>query len=287
MPYFPDPDVCQDVKIFRYMDLSKFLSLIHQKYLFFAKASSYEDSLEGMPTDLDSFMGAGMAEMLDHVINGIWPAVVPNKDQDQAALEKQAAMMVAKVQFEDRAVSTILGPVRAEDYPSHSAIFAAVSNWVDVSCWHTDVSNVESMAMWKIYGAGTAAVCIESTLQAVIEAMTIPDNVAMHAGVVSYLDYQNDYVGPNDPLSIYFQKSRFYDFEKELRIVMHPSIHMDPRTPRAEPGRKIAVDPKKLIKSILVSPASSEWFHELIELVLKEAGFDIVVTKSKIPIRRS
>lgn len=285
MPYFPDPDLRQDVKIFRYMDLAKFLSLIHQKYLFFAKASSYEDSNEGMPTDLDSFMGAGMAETLDLVINGIWPAVA--SDKDQAALEKQATMAVAKAKIEGRKVSTVLGNVRAEDYPSHSAIFAAVSNWVDVSCWHTDVSDMESMAMWKIYGAGTAAVCIESTLQAVIEAITLSDDVIMHAGVVNYLDYQNDYIGTGDLLGIYFQKSRFYAFEKELRIVMYPSTHMDPRTPRAEPGRKIAVDPRKLIKSIIVSPASNAWFHELIEMIVKDAGLDAAVTKSRIPIRVS
>lgn len=285
MPYFPDPALSQDVKIFRYMDLPKFLSLIHQQYLFFAKASSYEDSLEGMPTDLDSFVGSGMAEVLDMVANNLWPSAVPDTSDGRALREKEEAISVARAQFEARMVDTVLGPVRAEDYLSHSAIFAAVSNWVDVSCWHTDVRNVESMAMWKIYGGGATAVCVESTLQAVAGSLILPDDVAMHAGVVSYFDYQNAYVGTDDPLSVYFQKSHFYEYEKELRIVVHPLAQMDPRTERAEPGRKIAVDPKRLIQSVLVSPASSAWFHELIELVLKEAGFNILVTKSKIPFR--
>jgi hypothetical protein len=285
MPYFPDPALSQDVKIFRYMDLPKFLSLIHQKYLFFAKASSYEDSLEGMPTNLDSFVGSGMADMLELVANNLWPSAGSDRSDAQALRKNELAISAGKARFKERTVGTVLGPVRAEDFLSHSAIFAAVSNWVDVSCWHTDVRDVESMAMWKIYGGGATAVCIESTLRAVTESMTIPDDLAMHAGAVSYFDYQNAYVGTDDPLSVYFQKSHFYEYEKELRIVVHPLAQVDPRTERAEPGRKIEMDPKKLIRSVLVSPASSAWFHELIELVLKEAGFDTLVTKSKIPFR--
>ncbi|UZS69576.1 hypothetical protein [Pseudomonas syringae] len=284
---FPDPPLSQDVKIFRYMDLPKFLSLIHQKYLFFAKASSYEDSLEGMPTNLDSFLGSGAAEMLDHVVNNLWPSPVSDENKYQVAQEKKLAAADAKANFQERTVSTVLGHVRAEDYPSHLAIFTAVSNWVDVSCWHTDVSNAESMAMWKIYGGGSAAVCVESTLGALIGAMTLPNDVVMHTGIVNYLDYQNACVGIDDPLRVYFQKSHFYEFEKELRIILYPAAHMDPRTLRPELGRKIAVAPKQLIQSVLVSPASSAWFHELIELILKEAGFDVLVSKSKIPFRRS
>lgn len=284
MAYTVAPGLSPETEVYRYMDLAKFLSLIHQHYLFFAKASSYEDLFEGMPTDLDSFMGSGVAQMLDHVVNGLWPAAVA--DRDQPTLHGKVAADCARAQFDERVVPTVLGPVRAEDYPTHSAIFEAVSDWVDVCCWHTEAGGAESMAMWKIYGAGAAAVCVQSTLGAVIEAMHISDQMIVHAGIVTYLDYQNDYVGNEDPKQVYFQKSRPYAFEKEVRFIMYPSAAIDPRQPRLEPGSKVAVDAKHLIQSVLISPAASAWFQELIEVVLREAGFAVPVKSSKIPFRR-
>lgn len=285
MAYTASPELSPNTRIYRYMDLAKFLSLIHQQYLFFAKASSYEDLLEGMPTDMDSFMGGGMAEMLEHVVNELWPAA--GVGSDHSLLDKKAAAEHARTRFNERMVNTVLGPVRAADFPSHSAIFQAVSHWVDVSCWHTDAGDAESMAMWKIYGAGTAAVCVQSTLESVVSAMRYPDSMDLHAGVVSYLDYQNDYVGSDDPKQVFFQKSRHYEFEKELRIIMYPSRTVDPRTSRAEAGSKVAVNAKQMIQSVLISPAASPWFRDLIELVLREAGFTVAVADSKIPFRRN
>ncbi|WP_447650440.1 hypothetical protein [Pseudomonas abietaniphila] len=284
MAYTVAPELSPNTKVYRYMELAKFLSLIHQHYLFFARASSYEDLLEGMPTDLDSFMGSGVAQMLDHVVNGLWPASI--EDRGQPALDTKAAADCARAQFDERVVPTVLGQVRAEDYPTHSAIFEAVSDWVDVSCWHTDDGGAESMAMWKIYGAGAAAVCVQSTLGAVMEAMRIPDQMIVHAGIVTYLDYQNDYVGNEDPKQVFFQKSRPYAFEKEVRLIMYPSAETDPRQPRLEPGSKVAVDAKHLIQSVLISPVASAWFQELIEVVLREAGFAVPVKSSRIPYRR-
>ncbi|WP_449432307.1 hypothetical protein [Pseudomonas putida] len=285
MPYIKNDDLDEGIKVYRYMDLAKFLSLIHQKYLFFAKASSYEDGLEGMPTQLDEFMGSGVAEHLDHVVNYLLPRF--DRDIDPDALQKKN---IAIAEFErrqaERTVSTVLGPVLAKDYASHSAIFEAVSEWVDVSCWHTDINGAESMAMWKIYGAGEAAVCIESTLADVVAAMEIPSDMSVHSGKVSYLDYKNEFVGIDDPLRVYFCKSKFYEFEKELRIVMYPISKSKPLARREGAGTMVKVDPRRLINSVMVSPASSSWFHDLILQVVKGAGLDAAVSKSKIPFRR-
>ena len=274
-----------ETPIYRYMDFSKFLSLIHQKYLFLARASSYEDGLEGMPTQLDSFLNSGAVEILDDVVNNLWPSAERVLDPErQRKLQEIAA---ARRRVEEREVDTVLGPQKARDYPSHDSIFEAVSKWVDVSCWHTDVRGAESMAMWKIYGAGAAAVCVQSTLRDVMESMAIPSDLQVYAGMVSYFDYKNDLVGNDVPINLYFQKSTYYEFEKELRIVMFPSKAIEANTPREQFGTKVSVDPKRLIKSVMVSPAASDWFNELVQLVLNEAGFDVPVAKSSIPFRKA
>ena len=53
-------------------------------------------------------------------------------------------------------MQTVLGMVRAEDCPTHFAIFEAVSTWVDVSCSHTDAGDAENMAMWRIHVVATS-----------------------------------------------------------------------------------------------------------------------------------
>lgn len=284
MPCTISEGLSKDTKIFRYMDLAKFLSLIHQKYLFFAKSSSYEDGLEGMPTDLDSLIGGGAIDRLDYLANYLLPSffAADNKSSEQRELKRQEVLS----RFNERTINTVLGPLQASTQKTYSAVFEKVAQWVDISCWHTDASNIESMAMWKIYGAGEAAVCIESTLADVIASLDFPDDMMVHAGKVTYLDYKNNYVGNDDPLKVYFHKSKYYEFEKELRIVVYPSTPIDVWADRVAPGTKVNVNPTRMVHSVMVSPASSSWFHELITQIMNEAGFDVSVKKSEIPFRR-
>lgn len=284
MPYVVNGSISSDTKIFRYMDLSKFLSLIHQKYLFFAKASSFEDRLEGMPTKLDGFMGSGVAEMLDIVMNNVIPGLFRDSSPDERA-EREAERDAAKKKYSNRTISTVFGPQRVDDYPSYSSLFESVSHWVDISCWHMDVGAAESMAMWKIYGSGSAAVCIESTVGDVISAMDIPQDIQLVADKVSYLNFESDYVGVDNPLSVFFQKNGWYEFEKEFRFILHKATSLDPRSKRDGYGTNIAIKPDSLIKRVMVSPASSAWFHELVGLIVKEGGLKSEVVRSKIPLR--
>lgn len=286
MPYIINETLKPETKVFRYMDLAKFLSLIHQKIIFFAQASSYEDSLEGMPTELDDFVGSDVGELLDVAINSLWPSMSPDTS-DESRKKKEVEIQTARLNYENRTIKTIFGPQKASEFSDYSSVQKAVSNWVDLSCWHTDASDVESMAMWKIYGGGSASVCIESTVGDVIGSMSIAAEKNLYAGVVSYLDYKNDYVGVDDPLKFFFNKSKYYEFEKELRFVLHSVMVQDLSLPRFEFGTSVAVNPKVLIKGVLVSPAASKWFFDLIELVMKDSGYSVPVSRSKIQLRTS
>lgn len=285
MPYINNENLNLDTKVFRYMDLAKFLSLIHQKTIFFARASSYEDSLEGMPTELDEYLEGDLAELLDVALNSLWPSMSPDTSEE-GRREKEDAIKKAKSNSENRTIKTIFGPQKASEFADYSSVQKAVSNWVDVSCWHTDASDVESMAMWKIYGGGAASVCVESTVGEVIRSMSIAPEINVYAGVVSYIDYRNDYVGVDEPLKFFFNKSKYYAFEKELRFVLHPTLLKDLNAPRNEFGTSVGVDPMVLIKGVMVSPAASQWFFDLIELVMKDSGYSVPVSRSKIPLRR-
>ena len=153
MLYFNSENLKPETKVFRYMDLAKFLSLIHQKTIFFAKASSYEDSLEGMPTELDNFLGSLSAELLNITVESLFASFATNLDEDARKVE-QEKVREAKFNHLNRTVSTVFGPLKVSEGFGYSSVIKAASNWVDISCWHTDSSDVESMAMWKIYGGG-------------------------------------------------------------------------------------------------------------------------------------
>lgn len=286
MIYINSENLKPETKVFRYMDLAKFLSLIHQKAIFFAKASSYEDSLEGMPTELDNFLGSESAELLDITVNSIFASLALHVDEEVRKRE-QEKFKDAKFKYLNRTVNTIFGPLKVSENFGYSSIIKAVSNWVDISCWHTDASDVESMAMWKIYGGGSAAVCVESTVEDVRRAMDVPSGFNLNVGLVSYIDYIKDYIGVDEPIRFFFNKSKYYDFEKELRFVLHPALVEDVKEPRFKLGTSVDVDPKVLIKGVMVSPAVSTWFFDLIELVMKDSGYSVPVSRSKIPLRKS
>lgn len=284
MSYINGEELSPETKVFRYMDLAKFLSLIHQKTIFFAKASSYEDSLEGMPTDLDSFLGSESATLLGMAINSMVANFSFDKD-DAARKRKQAEVVEAKLQYDCRTVSTVFGPMKTSKDFDYSSIIKATSNFVDISCWNTDASEIESMAMWKIYGGGSASVCVESTLGNVLSSMSAPRGFNIYTGLVSYLDYKKDFIGIDDPIKFFFNKSKLYEFEKELRFVLCPVLLEDVKAPRVQFGTSVTVDPKVLIKGVMVSPAASTWFFDLIELVMKDSGYSVPVSRSKIPLR--
>ena len=115
--------------------------------------------------------------------------------------------------------------------------------------------------------------------------MSVPSGFNLSVGSVSYLDYKKDYIGIDEPIKFFFNKSKYYDFEKELRFVLHPTLLKDLNAPRNEYGTSVGVDPRVLIKGVLVSPAASKWFFDLIELVMKDSGYSVPVSRSKIPLR--
>ncbi|MFA1012252.1 MULTISPECIES: DUF2971 domain-containing protein [Pseudomonas syringae group] len=237
-----------------------------------------------MPTVLDDFVGSDVSVLLDVSINSLWSKFSPEAKEEEAK-EKVLAIQNARLSYESRTVKTIFGHQPASSFSDNKSVFRAVSNWVDISCWHTDSADVESMAMWKIYGGSAASVCVESTVGALVNSMIIPAGLEVHAGKVSYVDYEKDYIGVDDPLQFFFNKSKHYEFEKEFRFVLHPNKLESLLSARAEFGTSIPVEPKSVIESVVVSPAATDWFFDLINLIMKDAGYSVNIARSKIPLR--
>ena len=128
-PNDPDVYVPEDptIRIWRYMDLPKYLHLLHYKQLFFVRADKLEDRFEGS-----------------------WPVLDKEKNIKYWRSFKSAdpplgAEQVEKLIREDE----ILNKNRQKD--------------TFISCWH--VNEYESLAMWKVYGESNKSIAIQSTFE--------------------------------------------------------------------------------------------------------------------------
>ncbi len=130
-----------EIKIWKYMDLGKFISLLTTKCLYFACPSQFQDLSEGtLPkTHVDA-----LSKMLQEQF--VKPTL--SLRQQFAALSPAALQ-----EFDD---ITRKGAVDLRD-ASRTATLR-----FGVSCWHK--SEYESEAMWKLYAAAGQGIAIESTI---------------------------------------------------------------------------------------------------------------------------
>lgn len=248
-------------KIQRYMDLPKFLHLLETSQLFLSKISGFDDKLEGGLTRLDALLISGAAEILDFALNRVLPGIRRMSPEESA--EYKAENERIKNELDSRQIKTVFGEFPKSDY---SNVYKSQRDWLDVCCWHQNEQ--ESMAMWKIYGATTNAVCIETTVQALADSVRISDGSEFYLSDVDYIDHETDHFTKQHPLSPYLHKSRFYTFEQEIRLIKYQP-HSDIKCNRKEAGSYIDINLQKLIQGIRVSPEAPEWFFELINSIVK------------------
>src|SRR5262245_3098619 len=114
----------KDIPIWRYMDLSKYLAMLHHQTLFFARATLLGDPFEGSSTKMMVSQREYVQQNREHD-----PALASYKNLPDAVFETgNAKFMVPKFL---------------------------------ISYWHMNES--ESAAMWKLYLSSHEAVGIQST----------------------------------------------------------------------------------------------------------------------------
>jgi hypothetical protein len=154
----------------------------------------------------------------------------------------------------------------------------ALTQWVPcrsfVSCWHE--SDIESVALWKIYAGSEGALAIQSTvgaLQSIFpEVTTANGDVLVNQAVrrVQYIDYRTEHPYLNDFMGPLCYKRRAFAYEQEIRVIRQEfptgpannrpggrAIKMGP--PPEHQGIEIPVDLTKLIEAVHLAPASPAW----------------------------
>lgn len=273
MPYRKDPKIDTppgDTIIWRYMDFTKYVSLLEQRVLFFA-------TIEAM-RHVDPFEGRLPIANLSHR-RDLYPERFKEKPEAEA----------------ERDLKRLWNFVRQV----HDAVVPLVA----VNCWY--MRPHESASMWKLYGD---AIAIQSTTKDLIDALVdIPavnlfgtmSEVPVYIRPVDYSDYYAITRMETDWLLPSLTKCNYFEDEHEMRAVAQllPGYFGSPELFKFPDGTDIPplfaelstlhgfyhrVDINQLIKAVFVSPASSPWTTGLIEKVTRRYGVHAPVAQSKL-----
>jgi hypothetical protein len=235
-------------KLWRYIDLAKFMSLLEDRALYFARVDKLGDPFEG---------AAGITARYV-----VWEE--RTKDYFRRAMQTlpEGSSQLSQEEIE-KSAERLLGEMHQAMEYERQRSFA--------TCWHANT--VESEALWRLYcPPPQAGVLIQTTAEA-LEASLGPD-AAAQIGHVQYLDFKTAFAGPYERI---FTKRKSLSHEAEVRAVFERMPMKDPPT-----GILMPVDLKQLVHAIVPSPFAPPWLQELIAKTLKRHGLDLPLQASEL-----
>jgi hypothetical protein len=216
-------------RIWKYLDLAKFASLLATRSLYFACPAEFDDPYEGLlprsHIDAESKMIQGQV------------------DQMLSLREQFAARDIPLERFDD-ALDTFASQIRTARKD------AALK--FGVSCWHE--SEYESEAMWKLYSASGQGVAIESTIEQLRASL---GNKEVQIDRVRYMDFDRDPIEKGHRHYGLFIKRRCFEHEKEVRATI--------LLPEGGKGISIGCDLDVLVTAVHVSPLVEGFVRDAIE----------------------
>lgn len=161
-----------------------------------------------------------------------------------------------------------------------------------INCWHEN--EVESAAMWKLYGGIDDAIAIETDL--VRLRTSLPTSIEIQK--VHYIDYDNNSIirmclETNNGLNvqdILAYKRKSFMHEQEYRAIywkVPDSDKLDQSMTWAHPkGINVAIDCSILIKKLHISPYASPLLESIIKSILQKYDLaHIPIIKSQLYTR--
>lgn len=226
-------------KLWRYMDLGKFISLISTKTLYFASASSFQDPFEGAKGTASN-KGKWDSFYTDFLKKAIITA--PGNE----------AKIFAEGELDSEA-ERILSDMNKNGLIMREHTY--------ISCWHCN--DYESEAMWKLYSMNvTNAIAIQTTAQGLYEALDKDPRISI--GKLNYIDYQNKFAPINGS---FWYKRKAFAYEQEVRAIF---TDFEAKTS----GITINVNLNKLIEAIYISPYAPAWFESVVRSVAEKYGIN-------------
>lgn len=244
-PVFVQPNN-EEIKVWRYMDFTKLISLIDSRRLFFTRADKFNDPFEGSYPKINVQARAQLPESV-------------TKDMTDENIQKLIEALKKSGEIN-------------KQWPRFTAI----------NCWH--MSNYESAAMWKLYLKSDEGVAIQSTYSKLKKSLT--DDEKVYLGVVKYLDYDSEFFDSGNILSPFVHKRKSFEHESEVRAlcIKWPTGDkgMDFSKYTIDYGIVIKTDLEILIEKIYIAPNAPVWFSELVRSAVNRYGYSFEIVQSKL-----
>jgi Protein of unknown function (DUF2971) len=257
-------------KIWQYMELAQFVSMLHRKALFFVKARKLRDPYEGI---IPQF-------------NNLTMSAVYDEEEQETKIHKQSNDF-AKIEPQ-----------------SMRRQFELYRELVLINGWHSN--EYESAAMWHLYAHENAGIAIQSTIGKLSNSFKNNHRDTIWIGQIQYLDFSKDWVNEwNDVFQAFLIKRKSFEYENEIRAVTClPDHHhhsgkdvldavdeekvRSPKSIVANPeemtdkGKYVSADLQTLIENIYIAPYAESWFKEVIESLLSKYQLKAKVIKSDL-----
>jgi hypothetical protein len=219
-PCFREP-LNNNIKIWRYLTLPKFLDLIQTNTLFFSRSDSLrrEDKSEGAYLTNKSLQESEKINLLTNK-----EVVIPHPEHPGISVNQLNQLEQQTSEYNERHL--------------------VKQNFIN--CWH--MNSFENFAMWKIY-SDFFGVCIQSTYQDLCNCFEdnkwgfYNEKSKIYIGEINYIDWNEQIIPKNNMYWPYLYKKKEFEYENELRCLINH--------PKAETSNlKVKINSKKLINNI-------------------------------------
>jgi len=237
----------KETKLWRYVDIYKYLSMLLTGGLYFSRADAFYDTFEGAKGIRrrkhiwDEFYVSFFMDAISHPPDGV---EFSKSDEEKINQAKKLLLDLEKA-----------GKIsRQQTY---------------INCWHANDS--ESEAMWKAYSNSIPnALAIQTTYEKLYDIVGKPNRIDI--GYVDYIDFGKKFVGVNES---FWKKRKSFEYEREVRAVItkHNS---------SELGLLVHCDLSKLIENVYISPYAPSWIVQIINDLNNKYDCKLEVLKSSL-----
>ena len=264
-----------DMILWRYMSLDKFVNLLDDGGVYFSPLDSYmnSDPYEGFP-----------------------PAVAIKEMYSASDLYyKEVTDYVCSLESSGQPKTPeFFGAIRkAKDHlATRSAVFRKLFNFISkgslVSCWY--YSEHQSEAMWKLYSDQGKGVAVKTTVgklkRALESAISTERQTKIFIGKVRYLDFSDPKLAPSDCMVdghiMPLLKRISYSHENEVRAFLCPDLDVTNLDDFVIRPYMAHCDVFSLIDGVYVSPFVRGPYVKAVVAIAKSFGLSCSVEQSNL-----
>ena len=262
-----------DSVLWRYMDFTKFVSILDKRALFFSRADKLGDPFEGAWSDA-TIKALRLDDKKQVLVDD--KRVIISDSHAGSFLPLSRPVTVDATGSESRADE-------AKTIQAWKMIVKGVRiqpRFTLLNCWHENEN--ESEAMWKLYSGHIYGVAVKTCFGNLIKSFVrrLPNIVAR----VNYIPYQST-IMPLHPSAPFLHKRIGFMYEQEVRALITEYNYREDPNGRddvkdidfskdvCDVGIHYDVNPDQLIQEVVVSPYAAPWLVELTRSVIERYGF--------------